>query len=143
MVTGPIPQVNQTLNPTAPPPVAPTPPAPAAPVTPIQTGFPQQAPDGQSGTGLTETNGTDTVLLSDNAIEAQAAPPPQGIAQPNSLNPGAPGTPPFPGVIPQAAQAANQDQTGFIQPEEQTFIQAAPPNPIEDLSAGRTLDVTA
>ncbi|MDP8245353.1 MAG: hypothetical protein P9L94_14810 [Candidatus Hinthialibacter antarcticus] len=141
MVTGPIPQINQALNPTAPPPVAPSPPSPAAPIAPVQTGFTPLPQSGQTD-GLNQTNGTDSVLISENAIQAQTAPPPPaGADQVSTLNPGPPpGTPPFPGIIPSAAQAS---QTGFIPSEDQTFIQAAPVSPIQDLAAGQSLDVTA
>lgn len=143
MVTGPIPQINQALNPTAPPPVAPTPPSPAAPIAPVQTGF-TPLPQGQGGQniGLAQTNGTDSALISENAIQAQSAPlPPAGAEQANSLNQGsAPGIPPFPGIIPSAAQGNN---SGFSPESSQTFIQSAPTSPIQDLGAGATIDLTA
>ncbi|MBZ0258910.1 hypothetical protein K8I31_22800 [bacterium] len=142
MVTGPIPPINQALNPTAPPPVAPTPPAPSAPSTPTQTGFTPQAPGGQSS-DYSQTNGTDTAQFSQNAIQAQTAPPPPaGNDQSfNSLNPGAPsGTPPFPGVVPSAAQT---NDTGFVQSQSQSFLQSAPTSPFQDLTAGQTIDLTA
>lgn len=142
MVTSSISPINQALNPTAPPLIAPTPPAPAAPSTPTQTGFTPQAPGGQTD-DFTQTNGTDTAQFSQNAIQAQSAPPPPAGSDQsfNTLNPGAAsGTPPFPGVVPSAVQ--NND-TGFVQSQSQSFLQSAQTSPFQDLTAGQTIDLTA